>query len=178
MKYTIAALVVVAILLAPAVQAYGSVDSCFNATHLLKEAVIEISDVTYTINQTMYCAYGCDDVRDQCKPYYGTNESYPMPLGVFLFFEGLSIIIFMVVIYRIDVSDRETKIMDIVLPLLCVVMLSSLALQSHNVIDTVSREAMQLTMAIWVNYAFAIVSLALFFFMLFKYIKSVIKEGY
>lgn len=62
MKKIIAFGIILAFLLLPSVQGGLTWDrSCINSTHLLKETKPCISGVCYTLNDTDFCPYGCED---------------------------------------------------------------------------------------------------------------------
>jgi hypothetical protein len=172
MKRTILFFLIASFFVIPTAQALEPVpgwnSTCVDSTTLLKRADIYLNDTLYAFNQTISCNYGCDTGRDICNRWPGDA----IPSEYYLLFEIMTLGMFFVVIYRLDVHVDKTRIFDVAIATLMMVMFFILALQGNNVIDATTGEAVQIHLVVWFNYGMGVFSLLPFFLAMFKYIHS------
>lgn len=182
MKHLVLGILLLSLAMLPVVQAQQVgvpvqwTNNCFNTTDLHKSAEFYVNQTQYDLNQSIVCQYGCDVARAECFDFYGHDQSFPMPTDVFLFIEAIAIILFIFNVYRLDIDVKQTKLMDLVFNLICLALFLTLALQSVNLINPEMNEAIQIPMMVWLNYALSGVSLATFFFQIFRYFYSATKS--
>jgi hypothetical protein len=69
-------------------------NSCFNDTHVFREAEFTINDTVYTLNQTTECPNGCSS--GDCA-----MQDVQIPLELYIFLSGVTILfIILAVVYR------------------------------------------------------------------------------
>ncbi len=149
---------------------------CLNNTHVLKVGdILDINDGTsiLSVNMTIQCNYGCNTERDICNKW---------PLGAlpgeyFMLFEIVGLAMLFTIIFRLHEEVDDTRPFDVILSVMSFIVFLLLALQGNNVIDISTGEAVQITMAVWLNYGFSVLSLAFVFYNMFKFAHGTIKEG-
>lgn len=147
----------------------GESGACINTTHLRQNIEWKNDsggDCIICASNVVSCPYGCDLVKQSCNKWPGNA----MPGEYFLLFEAIALGLVLFILYRMDVPQGSIRAFDVFLPVLTIILLSSLSLQGNNVIDMTSGEAMQLTMVVWFDYGFMVILLIPFFLNLFKYI--------
>ena len=178
MKALLLALIVLSPLVIPSCAALdpipGIETNCTNSTHLTEIINWRNGTGSVTISMLSYarCKFGCDQSRDICYKYpYGA-----LPGEYYLVMEIMALLLLMIVLYRLDVSADDTKLFDVVSPVICVILFATLALQGNNVISS-GGDDMNLIMFVWLDYGLAMFSLVPFFFSLFKFIRGVVDYG-
>jgi hypothetical protein len=173
-------LLMLAVMVLPGVSASQEVPawetSCINSTHLLKTiSLMNATDGSYLIdaNSTVMCSYGCDTRRNVCMRWPGDS----IPGEYYMLFEGTALGLFLFMIYRFDTSKGDMRTYDVLIPVMAIMLFLILSLQGNSVIDMSTGEWVPVTMVVYFDYGFALLSIALFFYNMFKYAGAVAEEG-
>lgn len=141
---------------------------CLNTTHIFKSASIQYNDGTTSFNnnfnQTLQCPFGCDTRKDVCHKWPGDA----IPSEYYFLFLVFALLMFSFMVFRLGVKQKEIQPYDLIFSLIALGMFIILALQGNNVIDASTGEAVQITMVVWYCFGFAGLSVAVFFFNLYK----------
>ena len=157
-----------------AVPAYNT--SCIDSIHIQKIAnITDRQDSSKILDsvQTVACPYGCDQNRNICWkwPANALSGEY------FIIFELIAVFLMFFSLWRLDVTEKDIKIFDIVIPIFAFILFTLLALQGNNVIDLTTGEGIPMTMVVWLNYGLGLLMLIFFFFSLFKFARAVTEQG-
>jgi hypothetical protein len=154
----------------------GWESKCFNTTHIQKVAnITDISDGSSILDAEMFveCNYGCDTQRNICHKWPGDA----IPSEHFLLFQIVAFGLLFLVLFRIDTPTKEIKVFDLATSILVFILFATLGLQGYNVIDMSTGEAVPVNLVVAFDYGMSFFSLILFFFLLFKFVKSTIQIG-
>lgn len=170
MKYHIIIGLMLAILIIPNVSALVFVDSCINSTHLLKESVPEIASVPIVINQTVFCAIGCDAHARACSVVYNANTGTPIELYILLEIIAFAFMALTLGLARIE-DESSARGASPFLPVMAFILFIILAISGGTI--NVGGQTITSQLMITVNYMFALIALILSFVAGFGTMKNV-----
>jgi len=149
--------------------------SCYNSTHVYKHKTVYYQNSTsvtkHSWNDTARCPFMCDSTLGVCRQW----PANALPGEYFFLLEVIAIILFIIGIWRLDVSDSEMRLFDLLFPILSFILFLTLSIQGNNIIDMTTGTWVRPVFVIWLNYGFALMSLLFTFVALFKHMSGTVE---